>query len=1117
MALTKCIALLALFCGAVSASWGPSNLVAEVDDSEGDFVNFNVQWKAGDCPTAKFHLYTQTPNGPRIEETSTRESQFTIEKKEFWTNYTIILETSWCIFGENRLQIEKSIGPGNPHPVKNVETVSSAVDANITIEEAFMPKIVDMYNITLCWSESCKTMVHVRNQHKATTFTMDLHELLPSTRYDLSIVPAIAFQGETYRGRAYEAEFVTADVELPIPSGFEATFPWHGEQRLVKLTWKLSEASYDLAFYNVTVTCESDAAFVESIDVTEPEVTFTDLPFSKNLTVHITPVFNISHHLMCRTPGVFRFETPHTVPVPIKFASVGLDANTLYAQWDTSVKVLSPALLFVIEYSSSENDSKTVNSSERKTILRGLEPNTTYEVLLSVLPANTSSSFNFTTLDKDYAAPVNVIADLLSEGSDTASYDLKWNSDAAPRNATFYRIISCKRDTGVCTQNETEDAHEVIPLEYFADYDLRVDAIYELDLNQTQVRSGEKTNLTTPGTSPSAVTNIQVQNVSTTTAVLTWSPPANLPVKLSRTYQITDAPNNVIASTEEERIELTKLGPYSLYNITIQTTVSYNGSKFDGSAESELFYTDSAAPGPPESVTAEQHVRTNTFKVSWTVPKVKNGKLDYYEVETKDSEDNIVSSITGLVGTRGITVRLPSVHGDANFTVSVRAVNINLKGQPLPGPAKSSALLFKGIGAPSAEVIKRLSSSLLLEMTPSNDTEDTTGLYYIAANAQGDTFRSTSKRVEVKNLRSYTPETIAFAACFLPTFCSESVALTSVTNVAGPSAVNDLTSDYANLTNPVFKWAPPTTANGPLDGYVFTLRDLTNKSVNFEKVLPFQQLSFTYESDLEFEKYNFSVSAFNYDLDDPKVRVSGELSSILVKTAGRHPPKPENVQELNKTSTSAFLQWEKPDYPGFKVAYYHIEVPALKYQEITNKTSFVLEGLKPYTNTTVLTRGCTSDKVDSCGLPGAFEVATRVDTPSEPLSVTVSDVTQSEFSVSWKAPNTPNGPIDGYKVAISQSGAGNLTWITVEEKQVKHKFSNLTSASAYTVHVLAYNIDEDTHEEYDSKPASASFETVGSGSAVWWIVALVLVLIAVGVGVGILLYRRRTLRNEDMG
>lgn len=96
--------------------------------------------------------------------------------------------------------------------------------------------------------------------------------------------------------------------------------------------------------------------------------------------------------------------------------------------------------------------------------------------------------------------------------------------------------------------------------------------------------------------------------------------------------------------------------------------------------------------------------------------------------------------------------------------------------------------------------------------------------------------------------------------------------------------------------------------------------------------------------------------------------------------------------------------------------------------------------------------------------------------PSEPLSV-VTVATDTTASVSWKAPLAPNGPLTGYKIAFSKADDKNLTWNEVPEDVTNQEFTNLTESTKYTVHVLAYNVDEDTKEELDSPISSADFST----------------------------------------
>lgn len=72
--------------------------------------------------------------------------------------------------------------------------------------------------------------------------------------------------------------------------------------------------------------------------------------------------------------------------------------------------------------------------------------------------------------------------------------------------------------------------------------------------------------------------------------------------------------------------------------------------------------------------------------------------------------------------------------------------------------------------------------------------------------------------------------------------------------ISAPSAVEDLKGNFTDKTVPYINWTAPETSNGPLDGYLLTLRDLTNTSVNINELLPANQTSYVYAATQEFEK-----------------------------------------------------------------------------------------------------------------------------------------------------------------------------------------------------------------------------------------------------------------------
>lgn len=86
--------------------------------------------------------------------------------------------------------------------------------------------------------------------------------------------------------------------------------------------------------------------------------------------------------------------------------------------------------------------------------------------------------------------------------------------------------------------------------------------------------------------------------------------------------------------------------------------------------------------------------------------------------------------------------------------------------------------------APAAEVVRRRRTSLTFKVTPSNETKDTTGLFFKLTH-NGHSIADTSDLIKVENLLPYTNATVDVYACYLPTFCSVPFRITELTNVGG--------------------------------------------------------------------------------------------------------------------------------------------------------------------------------------------------------------------------------------------------------------------------------------------------------------------------------------------
>lgn len=71
------------------------------------------------------------------------------------------------------------------------------------------------------------------------------------------------------------------------------------------------------------------------------------------------------------------------------------------------------------------------------------------------------------------------------------------------------------------------------------------------------------------------------------------------------------------------------------------------------------------------------------------------------------------------------------------------------------------------------------------------------------------------------------------------------------------------------------------------------------------------------------------------------------------------------------------------------------------------------------------------------------------------------EVNKTSAVLSWRKPKTPNGPLDGYEIAIAPYQNEASEWVDVEKNSSTFEVSDLTAGAEYTVHIVAYNLAED--------------------------------------------------------
>uniref|UniRef100_A0A4W4GPK5 Fibronectin type-III domain-containing protein n=1 Tax=Electrophorus electricus TaxID=8005 RepID=A0A4W4GPK5_ELEEL len=157
------------------------------------------------------------------------------------------------------------------------------------------------------------------------------------------------------------------------------------------------------------------------------------------------------------------------------------------------------------------------------------------------------------------------------------------------------------------------------------------------------------------------------------------------------------------------------------------------------------------------------------------------------------------------------------------------------------------------------------------------------------------------------------------------------------------------------------------------------------------------------------------------------------------------PLPPSNVKAQANSSTSIWLQWEKPPFSNERVVTYTIRCsPAgtrnaslISYYTSTSQ-EILLGALKPFTRYEIAVQ---SNGINMGGpFSGTVEESTLADRPSSPpTDLQLSAINSFSVLVSWRPPLEPNGIVVSYRMLYS----GNLS-------QPDHLWTNLSHDGSVT-------------------------------------------------------------------
>ncbi|XP_075603750.1 phosphatidylinositol phosphatase PTPRQ isoform X3 [Balearica regulorum gibbericeps] len=627
----------------------------------------------------------------------------------------------------------------------------------------------------------------------------------------------------------------------------------------------------------------------------------------------------------------------------------------------------------------------------------------------------------------------------------------------------------------------------------FTDYTISVSAF-------TAVGEGPPSVLTvrTCEQVPSSVQNISYKNISSSSVLLYWDPPANPNGKIIH-YTVyameLDTERTFHTTTSNNSLLMTGLKKYTNYKMRVAASTTIGESAL--SEENDVFVRtlEDEPDSPPQNVELI-NVTATEINLRWLPPEQPNGLITHFEVLYSDSNDLFIKNASST------SISLSEMKPYTLYNISVRAFTRLGHGNQSSSPLLVRTLETVPDSAPE-NITYRNISSMEIELSffpPSipNGIIQTYTIYLKRTNGtEQRVINTTLLMLRITDLKKYTEYTVEVSASTTMGEGLRSAPLHILTDEDAPSSPPESLS-VKQLSGVTVKlsWKPPLEPNGIILYYtVYVWNKMSKRSVNVtETSLQFTDL----ENNYEYSAYLTASTRFG----------DGNIKSdtIIFRTSeGAPSDPPKDVVYRNLTSTSITLFWSPPQKPNGNILYYSVYFKNNSGIFIQNFTSYgndsdasmpqsaVLDDLAKYSHYTLWLTASTAFG-DGNKTSQIIDVYTDQDIPDGSVeNLVYQNISSSSVNVSWLPPSQPNGLVF-FHVSLSLLQLGTKKILSLLTYNTSLIFDNLEKYTDYILkitpatdkgsselHALSLHIrtDEDVPE---SAPIIKTFSNLSTTS-----------------------------------
>ncbi|XP_076189734.1 phosphatidylinositol phosphatase PTPRQ isoform X3 [Aptenodytes patagonicus] len=627
----------------------------------------------------------------------------------------------------------------------------------------------------------------------------------------------------------------------------------------------------------------------------------------------------------------------------------------------------------------------------------------------------------------------------------------------------------------------------------FTDYTISVSAF-------TAVGEGPPSVLTvrTREQVPSSVQNISYKNISSSSVLLYWDPPANPNGKIIH-YTVyameLDTKRAFHTTTSNNSLLMTGLKKYTNYKMRVAASTTIGESAL--SEENDVFVrTPEDEPDSPPQNVELINVTATEINLRWLPPEQPNGLITHYEVLYSDSNNLFIKNASST------SISLSEMKPYTLYNISVRAFTRLGHGNQSSFPLLVRTPETVPDSAPE-NITYRNISSMEIELSffpPSipNGIIQTYTIYLKRTNGtEQRVINTTFLTLRITDLKKYTEYTVEVSASTTMGEGLRSAPLPILTDEDAPSSPPESLS-VKQLSGVTVKlsWKPPLEPNGIILYYtVYVWNKMSKRNVNVtETSLQFTDL----ENNYEYSAYLTASTRFG----DGNIK-SDTITFRTSEGAPSDPPK--DVVYRNLTSTSIMLFWSPPQKPNGNILYYSVYFKNNSGIFIQNFTSYgndsdvsmsqsaVLDDLAKYSHYTLWLTASTAFG-DGNKTSEIIDVYTDQDIPDGSVeNLVYQNISSSSVNVSWLPPSQPNGLVFFHvSLSLLQLGTNKiLSFLTYNtsiifdnlEKYTDYilKITPATDKGSSDLHALSLHIrtDEDVPE---SAPIIKTFSNLSTTS-----------------------------------